>query len=160
MQSIFDHLPEAVLCCKGASVNKRCRECAFALINKMALLAIKTENNLDNFLNALSAGLAGSIPMMSCTILALASVLHNCKSMSVLNLFKPKNFCLTFKLNVLDEVSSEQFEMIVNNICLLLTTGTREVVNAGLSFIKVIIASFSNDLMPQLPNIVCIIIIE
>lgn len=81
MQSIFDHLPEAVLCCKGASVNKRCRECAFALINKMALLALKTENSLDNFLNALSAGLAGSIPMMSCSILALASVLHNCKSM-------------------------------------------------------------------------------
>lgn len=47
--------------------------------------------------------------------------------------------------------------MIVNNVCLIITTGTREVVNAGLSFIKVIIASFFNDLMPQLPNIVCII---
>jgi len=47
----------------------------------MALLAIKVENGLENFLNALSAGLAGSIPMISCTILALASVLHNRKSM-------------------------------------------------------------------------------
>lgn len=82
MQIILDHLPEAVLCCKGATVNKRCRECAFALINKMALLAIKTNTSLDQFLNALSAGLAGSIPMISCTILALASVLHNYKSIN------------------------------------------------------------------------------
>jgi len=81
IQNIIAHLPEAVLCCKGSTVNKRCRECAFSLINKMALLAIKVENGLDNFLNALSAGLAGSISMMSCTILALASVLHNRKSM-------------------------------------------------------------------------------
>lgn len=81
IQSILTHLPEAVLCCKGSTVNKRCRECAFALINKMALLAIKVENGLENFLNALSAGLAGSIPMISCTILALASVLHNRKGM-------------------------------------------------------------------------------
>lgn len=81
MKIILAHLPEAVLCCKGSTVNKRCRECAFALINKMALFAIKTENGLENFLNALSSGLAGSISMMSCTILALASVLHNHKSM-------------------------------------------------------------------------------
>lgn len=80
MQIILTHLPEAVLCCKGSTVNKRCRECAFSLINKMALFAIKTENGLENFLNALSSGLAGSISMISCTILALASVLHNCKS--------------------------------------------------------------------------------
>jgi len=85
MKSIFVHLPEAVLCCKGATVNKRCRECAFLLINKMALLAIKIENGLENFLNALSSGLAGSIPMICCTILALASVLHNRKSMYIKN---------------------------------------------------------------------------
>lgn len=81
MQCILAHLPEAVLCCKGSTVNKRCRECAFALINKMALLAINSEKGLENFLNALTAGLAGSIAMISCTILALASVLHNRKSM-------------------------------------------------------------------------------
>lgn len=78
MKSVLDYLPEAVLCCKG--VNKRCRECAFLLINKMALLAFKAENSLENFLNALSAGLAGSVPLISSTILALASVLHNQKS--------------------------------------------------------------------------------
>ncbi|XP_060843061.1 RRP12-like protein [Rhopalosiphum padi] len=131
IQNIIAHLPEAVLCCKGSTVNKRCRECAFSLINKMALLAIKVENGLENFLNALSAGLAGSIPMISCTILALASVLHNRKN----------------------EINSDQFETILSNICLLITTGTREVVNSALSFIKVIITSFSNDLMPYLSTI-------
>jgi ribosomal RNA-processing protein 12 len=132
MKSILIYLPEAVLCCKGSTVNKRCRECAFSLINKMALLAIKTENSLENFLNALSTGLAGSISMISCTILALASVLHNRKN----------------------EINSDQFEIIVNNICLLTTTGTREVVSCALSFIKVIVTSFSNDLMPQLSTII------
>ncbi|XP_008183768.1 RRP12-like protein isoform X2 [Acyrthosiphon pisum] len=131
IQSILTHLPEAVLCCKGSTVNKRCRECAFSLINKMALLAIKVENGLENFLNALSAGLAGSIPMMSCTILALASVLHNRK----------------------DEINSIQFETILSNICLLITTGTREVVSSALSFIKVMITSFSDGLMPYLSTI-------
>ncbi|XP_022172679.1 RRP12-like protein isoform X2 [Myzus persicae] len=131
IQSILTHLPEAVLCCKGSTVNKRCRECAFALINKMALLAIKVENGLENFLNALSAGLAGSIPMISCTILALASVLHNRK----------------------DELNSTQFETILSNICLLITTGTREVVSSALSFIKVMITSFSDGLMPYLSTI-------
>lgn len=80
MKSILAHLPEAVLCCKGSNINKRCRECAFTLINKMALLSIKSES-FEKFLNALSAGLAGSISMISCTTLSLASVLHNHKRM-------------------------------------------------------------------------------
>lgn len=60
---------------------------------------------------------------------------------------------------LLDEISLEQFETIVSNICLLITTGTREVVGSSLSFMKVIISSYSNHLEPQLPMIVCIIII-
>lgn len=60
---------------------------------------------------------------------------------------------------ILDEINSEQFEMILSNVCLLITTGTREVVGSALSFIKVIITSFFNDLMPHLSTIVCIIII-
>lgn len=60
----------------------------------------------------------------------------------------------------LDEINSEQFEMILTNICLLITTGTREVVSSALSFIKVIITSFSNDLLPHLSTIVCIIYIN
>lgn len=47
--------------------------------------------------------------------------------------------------------------MILSNVCLLITTGTREVVSSALSFIKVIITSFSNDLLPHLSTIVCII---
>lgn len=50
--------------------------------------------------------------------------------------------------------------MILSNICLLITTGTREVVSSALSFIKVIITSFSNDLLPHLATIVCIICIN
>ncbi|XP_050436764.1 RRP12-like protein [Adelges cooleyi] len=132
MQNILAHLPEAVLCCKGSNVNKRCRECAFQLINKMATRAVSIENGIDNFLNALTAGLAGSIPMISCTVLAVASVLHNHKN----------------------AISSNQLEVTISNICLLVTTGTREVVSSALSFFKVIIASYSNDLLPHLSSIV------
>lgn len=59
-------------------------------------------------------------------------------------------------LFVLDDINSEQFEMSLSNVCLLITTGTREVVSSALSFIKVIITSFFNDLMPHLSIIVCI----
>lgn len=58
-----------------------------------------------------------------------------------------------------DEINLEQFETIVSNICLLITTGTREVVGSTLSFMKVIISSYSNHLKTQLPMIVCIIMI-
>lgn len=55
---------------------------------------------------------------------------------------------------VLGNIELLQFEVIVSNICLLITSGTREVVASALSFIKVIISSFSNDLMSQLPTVV------
>ncbi|VVC28769.1 Hypothetical protein CINCED_3A003974 [Cinara cedri] len=132
MKIILAHLPEAVLCCKGSTVNKRCRECAFSLINKMALLVIKTNKNFDEFLTALSAGLDGSVQMISCTILALASVLHNFKS----------------------EINPSQFEVILSNVCLLLTTSTRQIVSCALSFIKVITSSFYNKLLPYLSKVV------
>jgi len=55
---------------------------------------------------------------------------------------------------ILDEINSVQFETILSNICLLITTGTREVVSSALSFIKVMITSFSSGLMPYLSTIV------
>lgn len=58
-----------------------------------------------------------------------------------------------------EEINSEQFETILSNVCLLITTGTREVVGSALSFIKVIITSFSNDLLPHLSTIVSIIVL-
>lgn len=60
---------------------------------------------------------------------------------------------------VLDEINSEQFGRTLSNICLLITTGTREVVSSAISFIKVIITSFYNELSPHLSLVVCIIII-
>lgn len=59
---------------------------------------------------------------------------------------------------ILDEINSEQFERILCNVCLLITTGTREVVSSALSFIKVIISSFYNELSPYLSTVVRIII--
>lgn len=66
---------------------------------------------------------------------------------------------MLFNLFILGEINSEQFETILSNICLLITTGTREIVGSALSFIKVIITSFFDDLYPHLSTIVCIIII-
>lgn len=60
---------------------------------------------------------------------------------------------------VLDEITSDQFERTLSNVCLLITTGTREIVSSALSFIKVIISSFYNELSPYLPIVVRIIII-
>lgn len=66
---------------------------------------------------------------------------------------------MLFNIVILGEINSEQFETILSNICLLLTTGTREVVSSALSFIKVIISSFFDNLYPHLSTIVRIIML-
>lgn len=63
-------------------------------------------------------------------------------------------YSFRFIMFILDEINSVQFETILSNICLLITTGTREVVSSALSFIKVMITSFSSGLMPYLSTIV------
>lgn len=67
-------IPEAVLSCK--SINERTRYIAYEVLNTVGE-TLKDHNQLDKFVEMLIGGLVGDVNVMSCTILALASVLHN-----------------------------------------------------------------------------------
>lgn len=67
-------IPEAVLCCKD--INEKCRATAYELLNVIGDTLLR-HNQMQEFINMLIAGLAGTAQMMCCTVLALASVLHN-----------------------------------------------------------------------------------
>lgn len=67
-------IPEAVLCCKD--INERCRATAYLLLNTIGE-TLQEHNQLQQFINLIVAGLAGTTELISSTILALASVLHH-----------------------------------------------------------------------------------
>lgn len=67
-------IPEAVLCCKD--INQKCRAIAYDLLNSVGETLLR-HNQMQEFVTMLLAGLTGTVQMMSCTVLALASMLHN-----------------------------------------------------------------------------------
>lgn len=67
-------IPEAVLCCKD--INEKCRSAAYDVLISIGE-TLSAHNQMSEFIGLLVAGLAGTQEMISCTVLALASVLHN-----------------------------------------------------------------------------------
>lgn len=67
-------IPEAVLCCKD--INEKCRAMAYEVLNTIGSLLMQ-HNQVQEFVAMVVAGLAGTAQLTSCTVLALASILHN-----------------------------------------------------------------------------------
>lgn len=105
-------IPEAVICCKD--INERCRIAAYDLLNVIGDTLLQ-HNQMQQFVTMLIAGLAGTTQLMSCTGLALASVLHHFSG----------------------ALGHENIQFMIENISLLATSATREIVASCLSFIKV-----------------------
>ncbi|XP_057657541.1 RRP12-like protein [Diorhabda carinulata] len=105
-------IPEAVLCCKD--INEKCRATAYEVLNTIGNTLLE-HDKMQEFLTLIIAGLAGSPRLISCTILALASVLHNFSG----------------------TLGMENIKIILDNICTLMESPTREIVASCLSFIKV-----------------------
>lgn len=105
-------LPEAVMCCKD--INEKCRETAYGVINTIGETLL-THNQMENFVVMLISGLAGTPQMVSSTILALASALHNFSG----------------------ALGQENIKLILDNIVILSSSPTREIVSSCLSFLKV-----------------------
>ncbi|CAH0554769.1 unnamed protein product [Brassicogethes aeneus] len=105
-------LAEAVMCCKD--INEKCRTMAYSLINSVGEI-LMSHNQVNEFLALLVAGLAGTPQLMSCTILALTSVLHHFSG----------------------ALGQDNIRQLLENVCILSTSATREVVASSLSFIKV-----------------------
>ncbi|KAJ8014068.1 hypothetical protein DPEC_G00036410 [Dallia pectoralis] len=112
-------LPEVIICTKEVSVGAR--KSAYTLLVEMGNAFIRfyvdTNDALEKFLLLVYVGLTGSVTMITCTILALTRLVFEYK----------------------DLIDMGTMEQLLHNVCLLLTSRTREIVSASLSFIKVII---------------------
>ncbi|XP_046383339.1 RRP12-like protein [Ischnura elegans] len=136
MDAIQAIIPEAVLCIKD--INEKCRTAAFNLLVEIGKTLQKwsskpTEDILREYVALVMAGLAGSPVLISSTILALGRVVHEFKGLFPMDLLK----------NILE------------NVCLLMVTTSREVVNSALSFAKVLVQSYgANDFAQFVPTLV------
>ncbi|KAI4462006.1 putative nodulin-like protein [Holotrichia oblita] len=115
-------IPEAVLCCKD--INERCRATAYLLLNTIGE-TLQEHNQLQQFINLIVAGLGGTTELISSTILALASILHRFTG----------------------SLGKENIQLILENICLLMSSSTREIVASCFSFIKVYCSSLPNPMV-------------
>uniref|UniRef100_A0A3Q3L512 Ribosomal RNA processing 12 homolog n=1 Tax=Mastacembelus armatus TaxID=205130 RepID=A0A3Q3L512_9TELE len=113
-------LPEVIICTKEVSVGAR--KNAYTLLveigNAFGRFCGNTKDAMKEYLALLYAGLTGSVTMITCTVLALTRLVFE---------YKGK----LGKVNTL--------EQLLHNICLLLSSRTREIVKASLGFIKVIL---------------------
>jgi len=117
-------IPEAVLSIRA--VNKKAREAAFSLLIVVGEALQRWSPNSETqdsvvrrYMSALLAGLAGNPGLIHCTILAVSRIYFQ--------------FSDLFPEDLTDQ--------ILNNILMLMSSGSREVAGAALSFVKVFITS-------------------
>ncbi|XP_062257338.1 RRP12-like protein [Platichthys flesus] len=112
-------LPEVIICTKEVSVGAR--KNAFNLLveigNAFVRFCGNTKDAMEQYLVLVYAGFSGSVTMITCTVLALTRLVFQYK----------------------DSIEVSVMEQLLQNICLLLSSRTREIVKAALGFIKVIL---------------------
>uniref|UniRef100_A0A671YHQ3 Ribosomal RNA processing 12 homolog n=1 Tax=Sparus aurata TaxID=8175 RepID=A0A671YHQ3_SPAAU len=112
-------LPEVIICTKEVSVGAR--KNAYSLLVEIGNAFIRfcgnTKDALEQYMILVYAGLTGSVTMITCTVLALTRLVFEYK----------------------DAIEVTTREQLLHNVCLLLSSRTREIVKASLSFIKVIL---------------------
>ncbi|KAG7236367.1 hypothetical protein INR49_001064 [Caranx melampygus] len=112
-------LPEVIICTKEVSVGAR--KNAYNLLVDIGKAFVRfcgnTKDALEEYLVLVYAGLTGSVTMITCTVLALTRLVFEYK----------------------DSIEVSTMEQLLHNICLLLSSRTREIVKAALGFIKVIL---------------------
>ncbi|TMS04790.1 RRP12-like protein [Larimichthys crocea] len=112
-------LPEVIICTKEVSVGAR--KNAYNLLveigNAFVRFCGNAKDAMDQYLLLVYAGLTGSVTMITCTVLALTRLMFEYK----------------------DAIDVSTREQLLHNICLLLSSRTREIVKAALGFIKVIL---------------------
>ncbi|XP_052041658.1 RRP12-like protein [Apodemus sylvaticus] len=110
-------LPEVILCTKEVSVGAR--KNAFTLLVEMGRAFLRfgssQEDALQRYLVLIYPGLLGAVTTVSCSILALTHLLFEFKGL----------------------MGTSTVEQLLENVCLLLASRTRDVVKSALGFIKV-----------------------
>ncbi|RMC11481.1 hypothetical protein DUI87_11600 [Hirundo rustica rustica] len=122
-------VPEVILCTKEVSVGAR--KNAFMLLVEMGHAFIRfgptPEEAMERFLLLIYVGLTGSVTMISCTVLALTRLFFEFK----------------------DHLEFSVVEQLLQNICLLLASRTRDVVKAALGFLKVTLLLVDTKLLAK-----------
>ncbi|KAM8806123.1 RRP12-like protein [Eudromia elegans] len=112
-------VPEVILCTKEVSVGARRN--AYLLLVEMGQAFMRfgpsPPEALERFLLLIYAGLTGSVTMISCTVLALTRLFFEFK----------------------EHLGQSVVEQLLQNVCLLLRSRTRDVVKAALGFLKVVL---------------------
>ncbi|XP_021071760.1 RRP12-like protein [Mus pahari] len=110
-------IPEVILCTKEVSVGAR--KSAFTLLVEMGHAFLRfgssQEDALQRYLVLIYPGLLGAVTTVSCSILALTHLLFEFKGL----------------------MGTSTVEQLLENVCLLLASRTRDVVKSALGFIKV-----------------------
>ncbi|XP_075391105.1 RRP12-like protein [Tenrec ecaudatus] len=113
-------IPEVILCTKEVSVGAR--KNAFALLVEMGHAFLRFGENqeaaLQRFLVLIYPGLVGPVTTVSCTILALTHLLFEFK----------------------ERLGTRLVAQLLESVCLLLASRTRDVVKSALGFVKVVVA--------------------
>ncbi|KAI7805897.1 RRP12-like protein [Triplophysa rosa] len=112
-------LPEVIVCTKEISAGAR--KNAYSLLVEIGNAFVRFCGNqkdaVNEYLGNVYVGLIGSVTMITCTVLALTRLVFHYK----------------------DSIDVTSLEQLLCNICLLLTSRTREIVKASLSFLKVLL---------------------
>uniref|UniRef100_A0A8C1BD75 Ribosomal RNA processing 12 homolog n=1 Tax=Cyprinus carpio carpio TaxID=630221 RepID=A0A8C1BD75_CYPCA len=114
-------LPEVILCTKEMSIGAR--KNAYSLLveigNAFVRFCGNTKDAINEYLSHVFIGLTGSVTMITCTVLALTRLVFHYK----------------------DTIDVSSLELLLQNVCLLLSSRTRDVVKASLGFLKVLLFS-------------------
>uniref|UniRef100_A0A8C1UP87 Ribosomal RNA processing 12 homolog n=1 Tax=Cyprinus carpio TaxID=7962 RepID=A0A8C1UP87_CYPCA len=117
-------LPEVILCTKEMSIGAR--KNAYSLLveigNAFVRFCGNTKDAINEYLGHVYIGLTGSVTMITCAVLALTRLVFHYKGKS--------DFCYVSSL-----------ELLLQNVCLLLSSRTRDIVKASLGFLKVLLFS-------------------
>lgn len=120
-------VPEVILCTKEVSVGAR--KNAFNLLVEMGHAFLRfgpTPNDaMQRYLLLIYAGLTGSVTMISCTVLALSRLLFEFK----------------------EHVGPDALEQLIQHVCLMIGSRTRDVVKSALGFLKVALLLLDTSLL-------------
>lgn len=131
-------VPEAILCTK--EIGEKARSASYLLLVEMGRAKIRWNKDehgaLEDYFQMVMAGLGGSPQMVSSTLLALTRILYEFKA----------------------SISSSLLETIVENLCILLTSKTREVVKAALGFMKVLLSAYPDSVLAPHLKKLCLVL--
>lgn len=115
-------IPEVILSCKD--INEKCRATAYEILNTIGEQLIY-QDQVQEFVKLLVTSLGGTSQMMSCTILAFASILHNFSG----------------------SIGQENIQHILQNVLTLTASPTREIVGSCFAFLKTYIRTLPTPLV-------------